>query len=82
VSCLLVSDHSEVVHCSGVLGMLCEYLPVKLVSFAQPSRLVVLHRQTKGLLDGQLGHLANSRYRPRAYGAEDVAWHQLCHIRR
>jgi len=51
-----MGNHSQIVHCTGMSRVAGEDLPVKLLRLAKAARLVVLNRQSEGLLDRQLGH--------------------------
>jgi hypothetical protein len=49
-------------HRIGMLRLLGQDLPVKLLGLVQPPGLVVLRCQIEGLLDRELGHAADGHY--------------------
>ena len=76
---LMVANHSQIVHRTGMLRLLGQDLPIKLLGLAQSSGLVVLQCQIEGLLDRELGH--DWRWH---YPARIARWQEnvmCCHLR-
>jgi hypothetical protein len=57
-----MGNDSQKVHRTGMLRLLGQDLPVKLLRVLQPPGLVVLHCQIEGLLDCDSGHAVNWHY--------------------
>jgi hypothetical protein len=54
-----MSEHTQIVHCINMLGLLRQNLPIELFGGVQPRGLMMLQGKIEGLLDRELGHAVN-----------------------